>query len=70
MKEIIYSKHAIFRLYQRGISKEQAEQVLEHPDYIISKADNTKKAVKQVSNNIITVIFIEKENYIKVITVY
>jgi len=70
MKTVIYSKHAILRMYQRDISESLVESALKYPDYTISRADGTKKTIKSLANATITIVFVEKENYIKVVTVY
>lgn len=67
--EIIYSDHAKRRLKQRGITHLEVEFILNHPNYVKKSFEGRKEALGKVKNRNLKVIFIEKEKYIKIITV-
>lgn len=66
---IFYSNHAKQRLVQRGISRLEIEFILRHPKRIIKSKDNRMIAYGITNNRPIKIVFIEKEKYIKIITV-
>ena len=66
---IEYSDHAKKRMRQRGISELEIKHIMEHPIYVKKSFDGTKEAAGEVRNRILKMKFIEKENYIKIITV-
>ncbi len=65
----VYSDHSRKRMKQRGITEQEVEHILKHPNYVKKSFDGRKEAVGEVKNRIIKVKFIETENYIKIITV-
>ena len=67
--DVVYSDHAQKRLKQRGITHLEAEHVLKHPQFIKKSLAGKKIAVGLLRNRTITVVFIETENYIKIITI-
>ena len=67
--KIIYSFHAAKRLRQRGITELEVEHVLKHPTYIKKSFEGRKITEGEINNRRIKISFIEKENYIKIITV-
>ncbi|MDP2946800.1 MAG: DUF4258 domain-containing protein [Nanoarchaeota archaeon] len=67
--EIIYSYHSKKRLKQRGITELDVQHVLKYPIYTKKSFEERKEAVGEINNKRIKVIFIEKENYIKIITI-
>jgi hypothetical protein len=67
--DVVYSDHAKKRLKQRGITKLEAEQVLFYPLYIKKSFFERKIAVGVVNNRTIKVLFVEKKNYINIVTV-
>jgi len=70
MKNITYSIHAMQRLIERNITRYQIEKVIINPDYTIKRVDQEIEAYKEFSARTLKVVFIEKESYIKVITIY
>jgi hypothetical protein len=68
-KNLRFTNHAVKRKLERNITEEQIQQTLDNPDYTISH-DGRMVAVKQFSGKIITVVYIEKETFIKIITAY
>ena len=66
---IIYSEHAKKRMKQRGITEFEIEQVLISPSFVKKSFEGRKIVVGSVKNRIIKMVFIETENYIRVITV-
>ena len=69
-KPIKFSFHATQRRKQRGISEYQIIEVIERPEYFKTMPDGRKVAVKTVQNRILTVVYREEENFIRVITVF
>ena len=67
--QIIYSEHAIKRMKQRGITNLEIEHILKYPNYIKKSFEGRKEAEGEVRNRLVKIEFIEKENYIKIITV-
>ena len=67
--DIVYSDHAKKRLRQRGITELEVEHVLSYASYKMKSFEGRKTAVGEINNRKIKVVFVEKENFIKVITV-
>ena len=68
-KDIRYTKHAMQRKLERGISDAQISLALENPDYTVFR-EGRKVAVKRFGHRIIKVVHKEEGAYILVITVY
>jgi hypothetical protein len=68
-KNIRYTKHAVQRRLERNITDQQINQTLDNPDYTISDEGKTV-ALRKIAEKTIKVVYIEKETYIKIITVY
>lgn len=66
---IVYSDHALKRLKQRGITPDHVEYVLQHPTYVKKSFEGRKEAVGTVENRFIKVVYIQAENYLKIITI-
>ena len=69
MKQIKFSSHAENRRKQRGLNKEHIAEVIINPEYV-KQTDDIKTATKTIYGRTITVVYVEEETYIKVITVY
>lgn len=67
--EITYSDHAEKRIKQRGITKLEVEHILKYPTYIKKSFEGTREVVGIIKNRTMKVKFIEKKNYIKIITI-
>ncbi|HII14538.1 MAG TPA: DUF4258 domain-containing protein [Nanoarchaeota archaeon] len=67
---ITFSDHAIKRLYDRDINEETVKFVIENADTIKESFDNRKVASKKMNGKTFTVVYVEKEKYIKIITLY
>ena len=67
--DIRYSDHAEKRIKQRGITKLEVEYILKYPNYIKKSFEGTREAVGTIKNRTIKVKFVEKEKYIKIITI-
>ncbi|MEA3329703.1 MAG: DUF4258 domain-containing protein [Nanoarchaeota archaeon] len=67
--DIVYSNHAEKRLKQRGIEEWEIEHILKYPSYIRKSFEGRKEAVGEIRNRKVKIIFIEIENYIRVIGV-
>ncbi len=68
--KIVLSHHARLRLMQRGINEETVKYVLENADYIKTTFEGRRIAVKQINGKIRSVIYVEEEDKIIIITVY
>ena len=67
--DIVYSDHAKKRLRQRGIAEFEVENILRFPQYVRNTFEGLKEAVGNSNNREIKIVFVRKENYIKVVTV-
>ena len=65
--KIVLSSHAKKRLFERNVNIKYVQDTIAMPDYTISR-NNKKEAYKKISNKILKVVYIEEDNYIKVIT--
>lgn len=54
---------------ERGIEQWEVEHVLEFPTYVKKSFGNRKEVIGNLKSKKIKVVFIELENYIKIITV-
>jgi len=61
--------HAEKRMIERGISEEQIKQILEGPDFVKSEGSK-RRAEKAIDERKIRIVYIEEENYIKIVTVF
>ena len=67
--EIVYSEHARKRMRQRGITSLEVVFVLHH-SFRVQKTYNGKQiAIGELNSRTIKVVYIEKEKYLKIITV-
>ncbi|MBI2109544.1 DUF4258 domain-containing protein [Candidatus Woesearchaeota archaeon] len=67
--EITYSDHAEKRRKQRGFTNTEIELVLENPDYKKKRIDGKLEVFGRIRNRNIKVIYVEKENYIRIVSV-
>jgi len=65
---IIFTKHAKDQMEERGISEDEVMNTLKYPENT-QKIDDLYYAQKKTNQGIIEVVY-EKQNYIKVITLY
>jgi len=66
---IIFTKHAINRVKERGILKRDILKVLENPDYI--KRDNKRIiANKKLNKETLEIIFVRENNKTIILTCY
>ena len=64
--DIVYSDHARKRMKQRGITKLEVEHILKYPTYV---KKSFKEAFGKINKLEVKIEFIQRENYIKIITV-
>ena len=69
MKFITYSKHAEERRGERGYKPEEIEEVILHPAHKKKRYDEKIEVTKIFKNKKILVVYEEKENYIRVVTI-
>ena len=55
---------------KKNISHDTSILVIEKPDYIKRVSEEKVISVKKVGDRVITVVYVEKEKHIKVVTVY
>ena len=65
---IVLTKHAKDQMKERGISEDEVMNTLKYPEST-QKIDDLYYAQKKTNQGIIEVVY-EKQNYIKVITLY
>jgi len=65
---IVFTKHAKEQMKERGISEDEVINTLKYPEST-QKIDELYYARKRTNHGIIEVVY-EKQNYIKVITLY
>lgn len=70
MKKIIFSNHATIRCFERDITHETIKLIVKKADYIKRISEEKVIAVKKINGRNVSVVYVEKERYIKVITVY
>ena len=61
MKKITYTIHALKRMRERRISKEEVMACLERPDKEIVM-DHRKKAIKRINKRALTVVYRESQD--------
>ena len=69
-KPIKFSLHAEQRRKQRGFAERLIIEVVKRPDYFKRLADGRKIAVRTMSSRTITVVYLEEESIIRIITVF
>lgn len=66
---LVYSYHAKKRKKEREISEEMIKDIIQFPEYTIRRSEEIE-AYKRINNQMTKVVYVNKENYIKVITLY
>lgn len=67
---LFFTKHALDRLKERGISKKQVQDVWDNPDVRLMSATGTTKLQKRTRTKTVTVVVEEKGKHAIVITAY
>jgi SOS response regulatory protein OraA/RecX len=67
---IIFTKHALLKLKQRGISKETVAETLKFPDYTCNSYSERKIAYKKFDKLYLKVVYKIEDHDIIVITQY
>jgi len=70
MKRYVFSDHAKKRLLERDINEESVKFVVENPDYTLNRFEDEIEAIKKMNGKSLKVVYVERENFIKVITLY
>ncbi len=65
--KIILSDHAKKRMKERNISFSQVQEAVDFSEYSVRK-EGKVEIYKKISNKTLKVIYEEKDNYIKIIT--
>ena len=66
---IVYSYHAEMRRKQKGLNKLEVEHILQYAPTIRTSFSGKKIAEDFIRNKLVSVVFIRKENYIKIVTI-
>ena len=69
MKRIIFTAHASERLKQRKIKNDHVISTLADPDFIVQRGAESE-AYKGIDKKLLKVIYVEKEKFIRIITLY
>ncbi len=64
----ILTNHAKKRMDERNIPLDQIKQTIEFPEYIITKNQKIE-SYKRINQRLIKVVYLKKDNFIKIITV-
>ena len=67
--KLIFSFHAKKRLKERNINERDVQEVIELPEYTLKRGKEIE-AYKKIKDKMMKVVYVRKENYIKVITLY
>ncbi|MBW2994802.1 DUF4258 domain-containing protein [Candidatus Woesearchaeota archaeon] len=70
MKKVIFSQHALLRMLERDFNEKTVLYVIQNPDFVRKSYSERKIVIKRLNGKIVHVILIEKESFIKIITVY
>tara|TARA_Y100000310_G_scaffold158738_1_gene158173 strand:- start:1756 stop:1968 length:213 start_codon:yes stop_codon:yes gene_type:complete len=70
MKIIIFSDHAEKRRKQRGLSPLDIGEAIDNAKERYKQKDGTTKARGKNKGRKITLIYLRKENYIRIVTIY
>lgn len=63
----ILTKHAEQRIIERNIKLKQIQEIINFPDYTISK-NNKIEAYKKIEGKLLKIVYIQKGKFIKIIT--
>ena len=69
MKEIIFIEHAEKRRKQRGYIPFEIECIIERPMTKRKRPDGRTEISGRINNKHIKIVYEEKENYLKVVTI-
>ena len=64
----IFTNHAKERMIERNISEKEVREVIEFPDYTVSKDDKIE-AHKKINNKNLKIIYYKEGKFIKIATV-
>ncbi len=65
---IIFTDHAKERVIERNISEQEVKEVIDFPDYIVSK-ERKIEAHKRLNNRNLKIIYYKEGKFIKIATV-
>ncbi len=68
LMDVVYSHHAKKRLKQRGIEEWEVEHLIKYPSYTKKTFDGKIEAVGEIKNRETKIVYVKKENYIKIVT--
>ncbi len=66
---IKFTRHALERMYQRGISPKDVKEAVNHPDIVLTSG-NVKKYVKRIDRLLLVIIARPVEDGLLVITTF
>lgn len=68
--KIEYSYHARMRMAERDVDEGMVEEAVYGPDYTVSSFEGRKIATRKFGERVLSVAYVQRENIIKVITLY
>ena len=66
--KVIYTKHTKKRMQERAINSSWIEDCIEMPDYNVKRGDFIE-SYKKIKSEVLKVVWIRKDSFIKVISV-
>lgn len=70
MKQIIFIRHALDRLKERGISRELVIEVIKNPDNVDSESERRKIVQKLIKGKLLRIVYDDEDEAIVVISAY
>jgi len=67
--ELIFTKHAKKRIYERGIKEEEIKNTIKFPNYTIKRGKEIE-AYKKTNEKFLKVVYINMGKFKKIITLY
>jgi len=66
---IIYTDHARLRLNQNGLTELEIEHALTYPKQVKKSFKDRMIAIGTVKNREVKIVFVKRQNYIKIVTI-
>jgi hypothetical protein len=69
MKRLVFTVHAQERLGGRKVGEDLVVSAISRPDFVVVRGDESE-AYKRVAEKLLKVVYVEKESFIRIITLY
>lgn len=66
---LIFTKHAKKRMFERGIKEKDIKETIDFPEYIIKRGKEIE-AYKRINNQTLKVVYVGKGEFKNIITLY